>query len=122
MVWLSFLFQFQEKNKEDLFDFCAEGIPLADTTEGKIMISTKRDKSLSSSQLSRTHQLSPCTHEEAYTRGALHLKDMVYHNHTAISMRTVDTDWVVISLAHFHSLEPELQELYVEFGTGKNFR
>ena len=41
-VKLSFLFQFQENNKEDLFDFCAEGIPLADTSEGKIMISTKR--------------------------------------------------------------------------------
>ena len=37
-------------------------------------------------------------------------------------MRTVDTDWIVIAIAQFHSLTPELEELYVEFCTGKNYR
>ena len=44
------------------------------------------------------------------------------HDHSVIIMRTVDTDWIVIAIAQFYSLTPELEELYVEFGTGKNYR
>ena len=44
------------------------------------------------------------------------------HDHSVISMRTVDTDWIVIALVQCHSLTPELEELYVKFGTGKDYR
>ena len=44
------------------------------------------------------------------------------HDHSVISMRTVDTDYIVIAFVQCHSLTPELEELYVEFGTGKNYR
>ena len=80
------------------------------------------NKVVSSLELPRTHRLSSCTHEEADTRGAPYLKAMVFHDHSVISLRTVDTDWVVIALGHFHSLTPILEELYMEFGTGKNYR
>ena len=119
---LSICFSFQEKNKEDLFIFLADGVPQTEVPEGKLLIATKKDKIVSSSELPRTHRLSPCSHEEADTRGPAHLQDIVLHDHSVISMRTVDTDWIVIALAQFHSLTPELEELYVEFGSGKNYR
>ena len=115
-------FSFQEKNKEDLFIFLADEDPQTRLPDGKLLIATKRDKVISSSELPRTHRLSPCSHEEADTRGPAHLQDIVLHGHSIISMRTVDTDWIVIALAQFHSLTPELKELYVEFGTGKSYR
>ena len=111
-----------KKNKEELFVFLADGVLQTEVPEDKILIATKKDKVVSSSELPRTHRLSPCSHEEADTRGLAHLQDIVFHHHSVISMRTVDTDWVVIALAQFHSLTPELEELYVEFGTGKNYR
>ncbi len=115
-------FSFKDENKEELFEFCADGVPLADLPRNKTLIATKKDEVVSSLELPRTHRLSPCTHEEADTRAAAHLKDMVSHDHAVITLRTVDTDWVVIALGHFHSLTPILEELYVEFGTGKNYR
>ena len=115
-------FSFQEKNKEDLFIFLADGVSQTKLPDGKLLIATKRDKVISSSELPRTHRLSPCSHEEADTRGPAHLQDIVLHGHSIISMRIVDTDWIVIALAQFHSLTPELEELYVEFGTWINYR
>ena len=44
------------------------------------------------------------------------------HDHSVIITRTVDTDWIVIAIAQFYSLTPGLEELNVEFGTGKNYR
>ena len=44
------------------------------------------------------------------------------HDHSVIITRAVDTDWIVIAIAQFYSLTPELEELNVEFGTGKNYR
>ena len=115
-------FSFQEKNKEDLFIFLADGVPQTEVPAGKLLFATKKDKVVSSSEIPRTHKLSPCSQEEADTRGPAHLQDIVSHDHSVISMRTVDTDWIVIALAQFHSLTPELEEIYVEFGTGKNYR
>ena len=102
--------------------FLADGFQQTEVPECKLLIATKKDKVVSSSEIPRTHRLSPCSHEETDTRGLAHLQDIVFHDHSVISMRTVDTDWIVIALAQFHSLTPELEELYVEFGTGKNYR
>ena len=101
-------FSFQEKNKEDLFIFLADGVPQTEVPAGKLLFATKKDKVVSSSEIPRTHKLSLCSQEEADTRGPAHLQDIVSHDHSVISMRTVDTDWVVIALAQFHSLTPEL--------------
>ena len=115
-------FSFQEKNKEDLFIFLADGVSQTKLPDGKLLIATKRDKVLSSSELPRTHRLSPCSHEEADTRGPAHLQDIVLHDHSVISMRTVDTDWIVMAFVQCHSLTPELEEFYMEFGIGKDYR
>merc|ERR1712240_692831 len=84
-----------------------------------LLIATKYDKVLSSSELPRTHRLSCCSTEEADTRELAYLQDIVLHDHSVIIMRTVNTDWIVIVIAQFYSLTPELEELNVEFGTGK---
>ena len=65
--------------------------------------------------------LSPCTQEEAYSRIMLHVADMVRNNMTRIHVRTVNTDVVVICVAHFHHI-PGLEELWIAFGRGKQFR
>ena len=70
------------------------------------LLVTKKDKILSSSGLTRTHRLSPCSHKEADTRGPAHLQDIVLHDHSVISMRTVDTDWILIALVQIHYLNP----------------
>lgn len=63
------------------------------------------------------NEISPCTHEEADTRLLLHTANAVKHGSQKISIRTVDTDIVVLAIAHFASIKP--QELWIDFGTGK---
>ena len=86
------------------------------------LLVTKKDKIFSSSGLTRTHRLSPCSHKEADTRGPAHLQDIVLHDHSVIGIRTVDTDWILIALSQIHYLTPELEKSYVELGTGKDYR
>ena len=64
--------------------------------------------------------LAPSNHEEADTRMVLHLADAAKKGYNKILLRTVDTDVVVLSVAAFAKLE--IQELWIAFGTGKNFR
>ena len=64
--------------------------------------------------------LTPSNHEEADTRMVLHLADAAKKGYNKILLRTVDTDVVVLSVAAFAKLE--IQELWIAFGTGKNFR
>ncbi len=42
--------------------------------------------------------LAPCTHEEADTRMLLHLEDAVHQGHSKVSIRTVDSDIVVLAI------------------------
>ena len=64
--------------------------------------------------------LAPCMHEEADTRMLLHLEDAVYQGHNKLSIRTVDTDVVVLAITAAQRLN--ISELWVSFGVGKNFR
>ena len=64
--------------------------------------------------------LSPRTHEEADTRIILHLEDAVREKHNKILIRTVDTDVVVLAIRATQHLD--ISELWIAFGTGKNFR
>ena len=50
----------------------------------------------------------------------LHLTDAVSKGFQKILLRTVDTDVVVLSVAA--AAKFDIQELWVAFGTGKNFR
>ena len=64
--------------------------------------------------------LAPCSHEEADTRILLHLEDAVRHRNTRVSTRTVDTNVIVLAVPSAQRLS--LSELWIVFGTGKNFR
>ena len=61
--------------------------------------------------------LAPCIHEEADTCIFLHVEDAVQHGHNRVSIRTVDTDVVVLAVASAQRLD--LAELWIAFGVGK---
>ena len=50
----------------------------------------------------------------------MHVNEIAQRGHSNVMVRTVDTDVVIIAIAHF--LDSGLQELWIAFGTGKNFR
>ena len=62
--------------------------------------------------------LQPCNHEQADMR--LFLQALDASNSGFKRLLIVDTDIVVLALCHFFSLD--LQELWIETGTGKNRR
>ena len=64
--------------------------------------------------------LAPCSHEEADTRMLLHVEDATKQGYTTVSIRTVDTDVIVIAVSAAERLS--IDELWVAFGTGKSFR
>ena len=50
----------------------------------------------------------------------LHLADAAYQGFQKILLRTVDTDVVILAVAAVAKIE--VQEVWVAFGTGQNFR
>ena len=64
--------------------------------------------------------LAPCTHEEVDTCMLLHVEDAVKHGYTKVSIRTVDTDVVVLAVTTAHRLN--IDELWVAFVIGRSFR
>ena len=65
--------------------------------------------------------LAPCTHEEADYRMTLHIYDLVRYHIRRLLLRSIDTDVPVICIAYFHDI-PELEELWIEFGTAKCYK
>ena len=65
-----------------------------------------------------------CNHEEADTRIVIHVLHAIQAEQTkSVLVRTVDTDVIVILIGKFNKLraiQPDL-ELWVGFGTGRNF-
>lgn len=61
--------------------------------------------------------LSPCNHEEADGRIFLPLADVSQQGHSKASIRTIDSDVVVIEISMFEHIG--LQELWIYFGTEK---
>ena len=66
--------------------------------------------------LENTDGLQTCSHEEADTQMLVHVKDT-----KLVMIRTVDTDIVVLTVAYFQGL-PNLEQLWIAFATGKDFR
>lgn len=65
--------------------------------------------------------ISPCFHEEADTRLFIHIKNAVLSGHKFVLLSTVDSDVIVIATSMFQTLkEFGLQDLFVEYGVGKN--
>ena len=84
-----------------------------------ICLITKEENALTSaSTQDNLSDNNPSSHEEGDTRMFLHLKHAVLSH-----IRIVDTDVVIISICLFSQLcALALSTLYIEFGTGKNYR
>lgn len=106
-----------DENKMELFAFLSTRIATVETE--KQIISTNH-KDVLCTQTRDVAGLAPCSHEEADTRILLHVQDAVRQGYTKVSIRTVDTDVVILAVAAVGHLD--IDELWVAFATGKNFR
>eukprot|EP00112_Aurelia_sp_Birch-Aquarium-sp1_P011752 Seg2473.2 transcript_id=Seg2473.2/GoldUCD/mRNA.D3Y31 product="hypothetical protein" protein_id=Seg2473.2/GoldUCD/D3Y31 len=114
--WRQFL-RVDEK-KEELFSLLAKQLEDSNVA-GKIIVATSAEDVRCSSILN-TESLSPSNQEEADTRIFLHAKHAAVNGHGLLSIRTVDTDVVVIAMHLFRKLN--IEELWIEFGTGRHKR
>ena len=106
-----------DENKVELFSFLANRVPYIETE--KQVLSTIQSN-IVCTQSKNVSRLTPCTHEEADTRIILHLEDAVTEGFNKISIRTVDTDVVVLAVAA--AQRHGNTEIWIAFGTGKSFR
>lgn len=106
-----------DENKTELFSFLASSV--ANLATNKHIITTQGTGILCSNRQD-VSALAPCTHEEADTRIFLHLQDSVQQGYSKVSIRTVDTDVVVLAIASATRLN--ISELWIAFGAGKSFR
>ena len=65
---------------------------------------TRLNGVVSSRDDQNTYRLQPCSQEEADTRMLLHVKDAMNCGFKSVMIRTVDTDVVVLAVAHFQDL------------------
>ena len=79
----------------ELFDFLVTRIATTDTD--KQVISTHH-KDVVCTQARDVAGLAPCSHEEADTRMLLYVEDAVRQGYSKVSIRTVDTDVVVLAV------------------------
>ena len=98
--WLSF--SHIKENKTE-FEFLATSIQ--ETRCGKILVSTK-DQLVVSSSDADLEELHPCNQEEAYTRAMLHVDHCAKNGFKRVSIRTGDTYVVVLATACYQRLEP----------------
>lgn len=113
--WAAFLRE--EDNKEELFSFLADELMYVQPEDEEVV--TRKGEKVLCNNARDLSTLSPCNHEEADTRLALHVADSA-RRFSKVLIRTVDTDVVVISTALFPELF--LTELWVAFGVGKHLR
>ena len=106
-----------DENKMELFAFLATSVASMETD--KQIISTHHADVLCTKPRDLSG-IARCNHEEADTRIMLHVDDAVKHGHTKVSIRTVDTDVVVLAVTSAQRLD--IPELWVAFGTGNNYR
>lgn len=106
------------ENKKELFTFLTEGLQLLALPEGKCIYANSGQKTVCISS-SGLDPLPDCTHEEADTRIFVHLDHAVKDGHTDITIRTVDSDVVIIAILVAAQLPVRL---WIAFGKGEHFR
>ena len=119
--WAEFLRS--SDNKKELFCFIAEKIASINAGNKQILttyldrVLTVHDDGFTDGF---TDEINPCNHEEADTRILLHVAHATAHGHQKVSIRTVDTDVIVLAVSQFQHLQ--LAELWIEFGVGKHYQ
>src|SRR6218665_1676936 len=109
-----------DENKKQLFHFLANQLT-GDQYEGKTIVCTLEDQVISSGVHIDLTIISPSWHEEANGRLLLHVKHAADNGHQYVSIRTVDSDVVVVSVSVFSRLG-NIRELWNDFGSGKHQR
>ncbi|XP_061580540.1 uncharacterized protein LOC133446517 [Cololabis saira] len=109
-----------DDNKTELFEFLSQQVMGLPVEEGKEVYTTHGKMVLCSPAHCDVTSLTPCTHEEADTRLLLHVTDAVQKGLKKVTIRTVDTDVVVLAIALFRKIKPE--EMWIAFGRGTSFR
>ena len=87
----------------------------------KDLVANLLDKSISSNPVRDMNTLSSCNHEEADTRMFAHLVNCLTEGITKIHIRSGDTDVLVLAV-NVCTKHPEIEQLVIHFGSGKNFR
>jgi len=114
--WASFLRV--DDNKTELFCFLSGALLDSFQLAEKQLVITNRDAVLSKPPLLDTTSRAPCAQEEVDSCMMLHA---AHAGHSKITIRTVNTDVVVLAVALACTLEED-DEVWVSFGTGKAFR
>ncbi|KAG1662386.1 hypothetical protein GQR58_020959 [Nymphon striatum] len=117
--WKDFLRD--SSNKEELFSFLSNKVHNMDLPDGKEAFATDGAGVLASG--SSQNDMCPCDHEEADTRLIIHVQNALKNGANTCVVRTVDTDVLVILIGRFHHLLTlnKDADVWISFGTGKNF-
>ena len=116
--WAGFLRN--SDNKKELFCFLAEKISKLNSGSKEVYTTHLNDVLTAHEYDDSINEIKPCNHEEADTRMFLHVAHAAKHGHQKVSIRTVDTDVVVLAVAQIQHLQ--ISELWIEFGIGKHYR
>ena len=114
--WRSFLRV--DDNKTELFALLAKELGDIDSTS-KEVYSTISNQVVTNGTRECLEGLQPCSHEEADTRIFVHVLDAA-NQHQRIMIRTNDTDVFVLAVSQMHRIPQK--EVWLAFGTGKQFR
>ena len=109
-----------DDNKDEIFRFLGQD-RVSKNTGYKVIVFTPLVGVVSSRDGQNIDGLQTCSHEEADTRMLLHIEKTMNSSFKSVMIRTVDTDVVVLAVAHFHGLQ-YVGQLWIAFGTGKEFR
>ena len=108
-----------DQNKTELFAYLSKEVLLH--VEDDMVLTCAYDTTcITNTNQMASSFISPCNHEEADTRVFLHVNDMSLQGHSKITIRTVDTDVLVLAVSVFARLKDQLEELWVDFGVGKH--
>ncbi|CAB4016123.1 Hypothetical predicted protein, partial [Paramuricea clavata] len=113
--------QLQESRRKELFGFLTTKVEQFNCPASTAMYVTSGQSVLSISSGSPMHS---CNHKEADTRVVVHILHALEHREKTVLVHTVDTDVVVNLVGTFHNLAAvqTLLDIWVAFGTGKNYR
>ena len=113
--WTRFLKN--DSNKESLFEYLATSAIQTYISEDHQLVITYRDGVISNPESVFVNEnLSPCDHEEADTRMFFHMEEIL-KSASSITLRTVDTDVVVLAVAA--STRYDGKDIWINFGTGE---
>ena len=108
------------ENKTELFAFLSRTAVHLSVAEGKEIYATDGSGVLCSPAESYLAHLAPCSQEEADPCLLLHVTDAVQKGYKKVTIRTVDTDMIVLVVVSFSKIAPD--EFWVAFGVGSKFR